>query len=804
MATAFALIGFFKKERSEKLMYNFESFTKKANTVINKAFLQAGRLGHTYMGSEHILLSLVSEQGCTASGILKACGIKEENVLFRINLLVGRGEPCIVEQDAATPSAKRIIEDAYFIAGDNGERIAGTEHILMALLRDEHCTAVKIIGEIGGNVARLSNACSASSRNDANQGGTPKTPTLIKYGKDLIKAAHERKFDPVFCREREIERVIQILSRRTKNNPCLVGEAGVGKTAVAEGIAVMMAEGKVPEAIRGKQLFSLSLTSMLAGAKYRGDFEERIKQCLDEVAANGNIILFIDELHTIVGAGAAEGAIDAANILKPQLARGELQIIGATTLDEYRKFIEKDSALERRFQQVLIKEPDETEAVRIIMGLKHCYEDFHKVKITDGAVKAAVAMSVRYLPDRFLPDKAIDLIDEASSRARMKVAESPQTLGELAESLRRMLEKQVEICNTNIQKRKGNTSWYSDSEAKTVVITEENIAEVVSAATGIPVTNVTDDESKRLLELENVLKQRVIGQDEAVSAVSDAIRRSRAGIKDPARPMGCFLFTGPSGAGKTELSKALAECLFGTENALIRFDMSEYMEKHSISKLIGAPPGYVGCEDGGQLTEKVRKKPYCVILFDEIEKAHSDIYNILLQIMEDGILTDSKGRKVSFRSAVVILTSNVGAEFVMEKNVLGFAADDNEKSAHSDVIKAVKRKFLPELVGRMDEIIVFNKLGRDELSDIARRMLSGLCKRAEKLEISVEFSDEAIAALISDGLDKTGARKLRRKITSSVENMLSKNILDGTVKKGDKALVMADNDKFYLKVSQVQ
>ncbi|MDE6762159.1 MAG: ATP-dependent Clp protease ATP-binding subunit [Oscillospiraceae bacterium] len=792
-------------------MYNLESFTKKANVVINKAYIHAGRLGHIYMGSEHLLLSLVSEPNCTASGIFRMCGIKEELILGRITALVGRGEPCIVERDAATPSVKRIVERAFIIASESGARLAGTEHLLLSLLREEQCTAVSIIEEIGGNLSGLSKACSASTANDVS-GGMTKTPTLMKYGKDLTKAAREKKFDPVFCREREIERVIQVLSRRTKNNPCLVGEAGVGKTAIAEGIAVMLAEGRVPEAIRGKQLFSLSLTSMLAGAKYRGDFEERIKQCLDEVAANGRIILFIDELHTVVGAGAAEGAIDAANILKPQLARGELQIIGATTLEEYRKFIEKDSALERRFQQVLIKEPTEEEALSIIGGLKSCYEDFHGVTITDSAVKAAVSMSVRYLPDRFLPDKAIDLIDEASSRAKMKSAESPRTLSELAENLKRMLEKQTENCaglNCRNSNRKNSnrveTSWYSDSEASPVEVTEESIAEVVSLATGIPVTRLTADESKRLLELESELKKRVIGQDEAVEAVADAVRRSRAGLKDPSRPMGCFLFTGPSGAGKTELSKALAECLFGTENSMIRFDMSEYMEKHSVSKLIGAPPGYMGCEDGGQLTEKVRKKPYSVILFDEIEKAHSDIGNILLQIMEDGILTDSKGRRVNFRSTVVILTSNVGAELLGDKNAVGFSrAGDGSDSVKSDVLKALRERFRPELIGRLDEIIVFKKLEKAELGQIARKMLTGLCRRAEAMEIAVEFSDGAIDAIVSEGLDRTGARKLRRKITSTVESILSKNILDGTVKKGDKAVVMAQNGKIYLKVSQMQ
>lgn len=792
-------------------MYNLESFTKKANVVINKAYIQAGRLGHIYMGSEHLLLSLVSEPNCTASGIFKMCGIKEEIILGRITALVGRGEPCLVDREAATPSVKRIIERAFILASESGARLTGTEHLLLSLLREDQCTAVTIIEETGGSLSGLSKACSVSAANDIS-GGNLKTPTLLKYGKDLTKAAREKKFDPVFCREKEIERVIQVLSRRTKNNPCLVGEAGVGKTAIAEGIAVMLAEGRVPEAIRGKQLFSLSLTSMLAGAKYRGDFEERIKQCLDEVAANGRIILFIDELHTVVGAGAAEGAIDAANILKPQLARGEIQIIGATTLEEYRKFIEKDSALERRFQQVLIREPSEEEALSIIGGLKRCYEDFHGVTITDGAVKAAVSMSVRYLPDRFLPDKAIDLIDEASSRAKMKCAESPRTLSELAESLKRMLERQTETCaglncssGSSVGVKRGNTSWYSDSEAPAIAVTEDSIAEVVSLATGIPVTRLTADESKRLLELESELKKRVIGQDEAVEAVADAIRRSRAGLKDPSRPMGCFLFTGPSGAGKTELSKALAECLFGTENSIIRFDMSEYMEKHSVSKLIGAPPGYMGCEDGGQLTEKVRKKPYSVILFDEIEKAHSDVSNILLQIMEDGILTDSKGRRVSFRSTVVILTSNVGAELLGDKKSVGFSrAGDDSCSVRSDVLKALRERFRPELIGRLDEITVFKKLGAPELGQIARKMLAGLCRRAEAMEISVEFSDGAIDALTADGLDKTGARKLRRKITSTVESLLSKNILDGTVKKGDKAVVMADGGRIYLKVSQMQ
>ena len=783
----------------QKYMFDPNTFTKKANTVITKAFIHAGELGHTYMGSEHLLLALVSEQGSASAGIFRACGIKEDAVLCRIDMLIGRGEPCNVDRDSVTPSAKRILENAFIIAASNGSRLAGTEHLLLSLLREKDCTAIKIIENMGGNVSRISGACTASS---VPAGGyAPKVPTLLKYGKDLTQAAREGKFDPVFCREKEIERVIQILSRRTKNNPCLVGEAGVGKTAVAEGIALMIAEGRVPEAIRGKQLFSLSLTSMLAGAKYRGDFEERIKQCIDEVIANGNIILFIDELHTIVGAGAAEGAIDAANILKPQLARGELRVIGATTAAEYRKFIEKDNALERRFQQVFIKEPDEEETFCIMTGLKHCYEEFHRVTITDEAVKAAISYSVRYQPDRFLPDKAIDLIDEASSRARMKASGSPQTLSELAESLRRMLEKNALPRDTS---RKSDLSWYSDSEARPISINAENIAEVVSEATGIPVTKLTADESQRLLHLEEQLKKTVIGQDAAVHAVADAVRRSRAGLKDPTRPVGCFLFTGPSGAGKTQLSKALAEALFGTEDMLIRFDMSEYMEKHSVSKLIGAPPGYVGCEEGGQLTEKVRRRPYSVILFDEIEKAHSDISNILLQIMEDGILTDSGGRRVSFRNAVIILTSNIGAELITEKNALGFSADGGQNDVREDVIKKVRESFRPELVGRLDEIIVFERLGAEQLKTIALNFLDGIRKRAEAMEISVEFSDGAVSEIAAESLDRTGARKLRRNITSKVESMLSRSILDGTVKKGDKAVVLAENGEFYVKVSQLQ
>lgn len=790
-------------------MYNIESFTKKANLVINKAFLQAGKLGHTYVGSEHILLSLISETGSTAASVFRVCGVKEDAVLNRIITIIGRGEPITVSEEAITPAAKHIIEHAYIISAETGSRLAGTEHILLALLSHETCTAVQIIRDVGGSITRLTNACAGINVMDTQvYNPITKAPTLLKYGRDLTLAAKEDKCDPVFCRDKEIERVIQILSRRTKNNPCLVGEAGVGKTAVAEGIAKMIADGRVPESIRNKRIFSLSLTSMLAGAKYRGDFEERIKQCIDEVVDNGNIILFIDELHTIVGAGAAEGAIDAANILKPQLARGELQIIGATTIEEYRKYIEKDSALERRFQQVMINEPSEEESIKILGGLRRCYEDFHRVKISDEAIAASVELSVRYQTDRFLPDKAIDLIDEASSRARMKMSAEPQTLSELANSLKRMLDKQS---NTGAmpepvsKKPKSSLSWYTDSEAKPVVIGREDIAEVLSIATGIPVTNLTESESERLLNLETEIHKRVIGQNEAVHAVSDAVRRSRSGLKDPSRPISCFLFAGPTGSGKTELSKALAECLFGDENAVIRFDMSEFMEKHSVSKLIGSPPGYVGYNEGGQLTERVRKRPYCVLLFDEIEKAHTDIFNILLQIFEDGILTDSTGRTVSFRNTIIIMTSNIGASRITENKSLGFIAGDfSDNAAKHDVMNEIKRIFKPELIGRLDEIIVFTRLTETELSGIAVKMLDSLKKRANALEISVEFHTDALNKLIRDGYDKSGARKLRHDISASIESLLSKQILDGSIKKGDNAVLILEDDNYCFKVSQMQ
>ncbi|MBQ8781333.1 MAG: ATP-dependent Clp protease ATP-binding subunit [Oscillospiraceae bacterium] len=780
-------------------MYNADGFTKKAEAVIDRAFMHSGRLGHTYVGSEHLLLALCGDTETGAGRLLKQCGVREEAVLARIISMVGRGEPCIVGTNAVTPAAREIIGKAHSRGRDSGGQ-AGTEHILRAILECEGCTAISVINSAGGDVSRLSGFCCSA---DGELSGRSKLNILYKYARDLTAEAAGNRFDPVIARENEIERVMQILSRRTKNNPCLVGEAGVGKTAVVEGIAARLAQGNVPEILRHKHIFSISLTSMIAGAKYRGDFEERVKQCIEEVVDNGNIILFIDEIHSIVGAGAAEGAIDAANILKPQLARGELQVIGATTLSEYRRYIEKDSALERRFQQVMINEPVQEDAVKIISGIKKCYEAFHNAKITDEAVKAAVELSVRYQPERFLPDKAVDLIDEAASRARLKAAGSPQTLAQLADSLKLMLEKQS---NARISGKKERSSadelpsWYRPTEEKTVTVGREEIADVVSVMTGIPLKKLTRSEEERLLSLEDELHRRVIGQDKAVRAVADAVRRSRSGLKEPNRPMGCFLFSGPTGSGKTELSKALAECLFGDENAMLRFDMSEYMEKHSVSKLIGSPPGYVGYEEGGTLTERVRRKPYSVILFDEIEKAHSDISNLLLQIFEEGVLTDSSGRTVSFRNTVIILTSNIGAERNSD-NSIGFIENSGTKS---DVMKDIRGFFKPELLGRLDDIIIFEALTPSDMTDITLKMLSGLRKRAFALEISVEFSDDAIKKLSRSADGKGGARDLRRDITSSVENMLSRKIIDGSVKKGDSLMLVFENDKLSFRSVQLQ
>lgn len=765
-------------------MYNSEAFTKKANIVLNKAFTSAGQLGHTYVGSEHILLALISEQDCAAAHALRSCGITEAAVRSGIESIVGIGEPCITDEECMTSCAKRIVASACDISALCGSSLTGTEHLLSAILEQKDCTAISILYDTGENATDLNSICRKKGRDI-------QLNALKKYGKDMVREAAEHKCDPVIGRSREISRAIQILARRSKNNPCLIGEAGVGKTAVAEGIAALIASGDVPRSLRYKHIYSLSLTSMLAGAKYRGDFEERIKQCMDEASQDGDIILFIDELHTIVGAGAAEGAIDAANILKPQLARGDIQLIGATTLAEYRRFIEKDAALERRFQQILINEPSEEEAVIMINGIKPLYENFHNAVITDEAVRAAVELSARYLPERFLPDKAIDLIDEASSKARIKESASPQTLNDLAESLKRMLDGNIP--SKRPKRRQELPSWYSASEERPVHIDREAIAAVISDIKGIPLCRLTADESERLLSLESELHKRIIGQSEAVRSVAQAVRRSRSGLRDAKRPLGCFLFTGPTGSGKTELSKALAECLFDDESSLIRFDMSEYQEKHSISRLIGSPPGYVGFGDGGLLTEKVRRRPYSIVLFDEIEKAHPDISSILLQIAEEGELTDSSGVKVSFRSTVIIMTSNLGAEKLSGKGSVGFI--QTEQSKKENVAESVREFFSPELLGRLDEIIVFEQLTEGELSEIARHMLSGLGKRAEKLGIGIEFDDSAIEKLTCS-CGSSGARELRRNITANIENMLSARLISGEIHRGDNIRLIYDGKEF--------
>ena len=784
-------------------MYRSECFTKLANTALERAVNSASEMGHTYVGSEHILYGIMFEG--TAKAILSSGGITKENVREKIIELVGKGLPTKMDFSSLTPTASRIVDSAAAISRTSESKQAGTEHILMAILKENGSSAMGIIKELGGSIAKLYTDCNGTEMRDTAVKDTLKLPVLTKYGRDLNLLAIQKKCDPVFARDEEIERVIQVLSRRTKNNPCLIGEAGVGKTAIAEGIAQLLVRGDVPECIRGKHIFSLDISSMVAGAKYRGDFEERIKSCIEEVVTSGNVILFIDEIHTIVGAGSAEGAIDAANILKPQLARGDLQVIGATTIEEYKKYIEKDSALERRFQPVYVAEPSAETAVGILEGLKSRYEKHHNVKITDEAIESAVSLSVRYINDRFLPDKAIDLIDEASSRVRMKASSPPQTLDELSEALNRMLMKSGE---TNIAerdeylRRKANAGR-GISSVREEVVTAEDIADVVAMRTGIPVQKITSSDEEKLRSLEDTLHKRIVGQNEAVTAVAEAIRRSRIGLRDPHKPVGSFMFLGPTGVGKTELCKALAECLFGDEKSIITLDMSEYMEPHSVSKLIGSPPGYVGFEEGGKLTERVRRKPYSIVLFDEIEKAHPDIFNILLQILEEGSLTDSHGRKTDFCNCIIILTSNIGARLITEKKTLGFTDGRNENSdIKSAVISEVKKNFRPELVNRIDEMIVFRRLNRTEIEQIAEKLLGELRLRAMKLGISLSFESDAVKALADSGFDDTyGARPLRRTIVSKVENLLSGMYLEKTVQSGDVAVLAFSDGEFIFKIA---
>lgn len=807
-------------------MYQFKGFTEKANKALNLAIESAEEMRHNYVGTEHILYGLVKEGSGVAATALNECGVTEDALREKLESINGTMSLVELTPDDFTPRTKRVLRAAVIISSKTGYTYVGTEHLLLAILSESDSYAVAFLEELGVSVERLTQAVSKGMQGGADEGfggfenesapnGSQKGGSALdKFGRDLTQAAKNGEIDPVIGREKEIQRVIQILSRRTKNNPVLIGEPGVGKTAVAEGLALEIAKGNVPEILKDKRVVSLDLTGMVAGAKYRGDFEERIKAAIDEVKKSKNTILFIDELHTIVGAGAAEGSADAANILKPSLARGDFQVIGATTLNEYRKYIEKDAALERRFQPVKVGEPTPEQAVQILKGLRDSYEAHHKVKITDEAINAAVTLSSRYIADRYLPDKAIDLIDEGASKVRLASLTSPDNVKELEDEIAdyekekasaineqdferaaRLRDEQKEL-QTKLDDAK--KKWQEQQKGNSGEVTAEDIAKIVSEWTGIPVVQLTKEESERLLNMENVLHKRVIGQSEAVTAIAKAIRRGRVGLKDPKRPVGSFIFLGPTGVGKTELCKALAEAMFGDENAMLRLDMSEYMEKHTVSKLIGSPPGYVGFEEGGQLTEKVRRKPYSVVLFDEIEKAHPDVFNMLLQILEDGRLTDSQGRTVDFKNTVIIMTSNVGARLITEKqSSLGFNsenenAEESEKKDIKELVTGELRKvFRPEFLNRVDDIIVFNKLNKDEIKQIAVKMLKTLENRLDKMNIKISFTDNAISEIADKGFDENyGARPLRRAIQNEIEDPLSEQMLEGKVKDG--AVVTCD------------
>ena len=796
------------------MKYNFNGFTSKANEALNLSISFAESMGHTYVGSEHLLLGLLKLGSGVAYSVLTKNGVTAEDIEEQFRTQIGSGTPTRLSPDYFTPRAKKAIETAMRGCNSMGKKYAGTEHLLIGILSEGDNFAIRFINSTGADVSLIINEVlkaggiemgadmpNGEKGRNANEKGDS---ILAKYGIDLTEEARKGKIDPVIGRETEIGRVIQILCRRNKNNPCLIGEPGVGKTAIAEGLAQKIVDGQVPDILQNKRIITLNLTGMVAGTKYRGDFEERIKGVIDEVTSRDDVILFIDEVHTLIGAGSAEGATDAANILKPALARGEFQLIGATTISEYRKNIEKDSALERRFQPVTVGEPSESDALLILKGLRDKYEAHHKVVITDEALETAVKLSARYISDRYLPDKAIDLIDEAAAKVRLSSSSTPEDLKELEEQISSTEAEKEEAISaeeferaaslrdkeTNLRKdlEEKKNSWKEQKGHTEGKVTAEDIADIISLSTGIPVSELTEAESERLLRLEDELHERIIGQDEAVTAVAKAIRRGRVGLKDPKRPIGSFIFLGPTGVGKTELCKALSVSMFGSENAMIRLDMSEYMEKHTVSRLVGSPPGYVGFEEGGQLTEKVRRNPYSVVLFDEIEKAHPDVFNMLLQILEDGILTDSQGRKVDFKNTVIIMTSNVGARKLTEKKVsFGFGESKGEAdNVKEQALGELKATFRPEFLNRVDDIIVFSKLTKPEIEEIADKMLGNLKARLENLNITLLWDETVKSALADKGFDDVyGARPLRREIQSKIEDPLSEKILEGTVKNGD-------------------
>ena len=809
-------------------------FTESARKVIEYAKNFSIENNYPYIGTEHILFGLIAEGEGLAAVILKKQDLTEEYIEEEILKIDGIMNTQVNEDEVDfTPRAKRIIADSHIVALRMGQIYVGSEHILLSLMREIDSVAVRILIDADIDPQKIftellkilgdESPISDNYHDPANIESKSKnnTPTLNQYGKDLTELAKQNKLDPVIGREKEIERVIEILSRRTKNNPCLIGEPGVGKTAVVEGLAQMIKENNVPEILKNKRVVSLDIASMIAGAKYRGDFEERLKKSLQEIKSASNVILFIDEIHTIVGAGSAEGAMDAANILKPLLSRGEIQVIGATTLNEYRKYIEKDSALERRFQSVIVEEPSIEDTIQILRGLKDKYEAHHKVKITDEAIKEATVLSERYITDRFLPDKAIDLIDEACSKVKIKSLTKPESFKNLEKELdKKSKEKEEAIISQNFEKAakirdeekelkakisKQDEKWKKQENNKEISIGKEEICEVVSNWTKIPVTKLTQTESDKIKNLDKELKKRVIGQDEAIDVLSRAIKRARVGLKDINRPIGSFMFLGPTGVGKTELTKALALNMFGSENAMIRLDMSEYMEPHSVSKLIGSPPGYVGYDDGGQLTEQVRRKPYSIILFDEIEKAHPDVFNILLQILDDGRLTDSNGRTVNFKNTVIIMTSNTGARNITETKSIGFINKDDGSASYerakAEVMNELKKTFRPEFLNRLDEIIIFNKLGKEAIEKIASIMLNEFADKLKQREITVKIDKSIIEYIVKVGFDDVyGARPLKRAVQSKVEDKFAEELLDGKIKDKDKITLKAKDNNVIIEV----